>query len=45
MDGTRDYHTKLIKSLRERQILYDINYTWTLKYSMNELVYETDSQT
>ena len=31
MDGPRDYHTKLSKPDRERQILYDITYMWTLK--------------
>ena len=31
MDGPRDYHTKWSKSDRERQILYDIPYTWNLK--------------
>ena len=31
MDGPRDYHTKESKSDRERQISYDITYTWTLK--------------
>ena len=47
MDGPRDYHTKSSKSERERQIPYDITYTWNLKYDTNELIYETetDSQT
>ena len=31
MDGPRDYHTKWSKPDRERQILYDITYMWTLK--------------
>ena len=31
MDGPRDYHTKWSKSDRERQISYDITYTWNLK--------------
>ena len=37
----------LSKSERERQIPYDITYMWNLKYDMNELIYEveTDSQT
>ena len=39
MDGTRNYHTK---SERERQTLYDITYTWNLKYDTNELIYETE---
>ena len=45
MNGTRDYHTKWRKSKKERQIPYDINYTWNLKYDTNELIYETGSQT
>ena len=31
MDGSRDYHTKLSKSDRERQISYDTAYMWNLK--------------
>ena len=42
MDGPRDYHTKWIKSERERQILY-ITYMWNLKYDRNELIYETET--
>ena len=49
MDGPGDYHTKWIKSVRERQISYDITYTWNLKkmIQMNLLTYKTeaDSQT
>ena len=47
MDGPRDYHTKWIKSERERQIPRDSTYMWNLKYDTNELIYktETDSQT
>ena len=48
MDGPRDYHTKWSKSDRERQILYDIAYTWNLKKKdTNELFYKIalDSQT
>ena len=47
MNGPRDCHTKGRKSARERQIPYDITYTWNLKYDTNELIYETetDSQT
>ena len=43
----RDYHTKWSKSVRERQISYDITYMWDLKNDTNELIYktETDSQT
>ena len=36
MDGTRVSHTKWIKSERERQILYDITYIWTVIYSTKE---------
>ena len=37
----------LSKSERERQIPYDITYTWNLKYDTDEPIYktETDSQT
>ena len=47
IDGLRDDHTKWAKSERERQIPYDITYTWTRKYNPNEHIYETktDSQT
>ena len=47
MDGPRDYYTKWNKSEREKQMSYDITYTWNLKYDTNELIYETetDSQT
>ena len=47
MDGPRDCHTKRSKSESERQIPYDINYMWNLKYDTNELIHETetDSQT
>ena len=33
MDATRDYHinTKWSKSERERQVAYDVTYTWNLK--------------
>ena len=36
LDGTRDSHTKWIKSERERQIPYDITYFWNLTYGTNE---------
>ena len=40
--GSRDFHTKPSKSERERQILpYDITYMWNLKYSTNQHIYET----
>ena len=36
-----------MKSVRQRQIPYDIASLWTLKYGTNELIYkaEADSQT
>ena len=40
MDATRDQHTKL---KRERQIPYDITYTWNLKSGTNEPIYETET--
>ena len=47
MDATRDYYTKWSKSESEWQIPYDITFMWNLKYSTNEPIYktETDSQT
>ena len=35
-----------MKSERERQIPYDVTYTWNLKYDTNEPIYEieTDSR-
>ena len=33
----KDYHTKQSKSERERQIPYDIAYTWNLKYDYMNL--------
>ena len=41
MDGPTDYHTKQSKSEGERQIPYDIIYTWNLKHDTNEHIYET----
>ena len=32
MEWPRDYHTKWLKSGKERQISYDIAYTWNLNY-------------
>ena len=32
----------LSKLERERQIPYDVSYMWNLKYSTNELIYETE---
>ena len=43
MIATRDYHTKWIKSEKERQIPYDTAYMWSLKYSTNEPIYETET--
>ena len=37
MDGLRDYHTEWDKLDRERKILYDTTYIWTLRTSTNEL--------
>ena len=31
--------------VRQRQISYDITYMWNLKNSINQFIYETDSQT
>ena len=42
-DTTTDYHTKWNESERGRQILYDITYTWNLKYDTNEPIYETET--
>ena len=44
MDATRYYHTKWVKSERERQILYNITYMWNLKYDTNEPTYEIDTE-
>ena len=43
MGGPRDPHTKWNKSERERQIPYDIAYTWNLKYDTNEPIDETET--
>ena len=45
MEAARDYHinTKLSKSERERQVPYDITYTWNLKYDTNEPIYKTQT--
>ena len=40
----RKYHTKWIKSDRERKISYDITYMWYLKNNTNEeLIYKTQT--
>ena len=43
MDEPTDYpiNTKRGKSEKERQIPYDITYTWNLKNDSNELIYKT----
>ena len=43
MDAARDSHTDLSKSQRERQIPYDITYTWNLKYGKNKPIYKTET--
>ena len=45
MDGPRDYHTKWCKLNRGRQIPCDITYMWNLKYSTNEVIYKTETDT
>ena len=43
MDGSKDYHTKWSEPDRERQVSYDITYTWNLKKKdKNELIYKTE---
>ena len=47
MDGPKDYHTKWIKSKKERQIPYGIPYMWNLKKKntkkdTKELTYKTE---
>ena len=47
MNGPRDCYTECSTSDREREILYDIPYTWNLKRNdADELIYkiETDLQ-
>ena len=45
MDRPRYYRTKLSKSDRERQISYDITYTWNLKENDTyELIYKTETK-
>ena len=48
MDGPRDDHTKWSSQTeKDKYKIYDVTYTWNLKYDMNELIYRTeiDSQT
>ena len=40
-----DLEVVILSELSQRQMLYDITYTWDLKYDTNELICETDSQT
>ena len=40
-----DLEVVILSELSQRQMLYDITYTWDLKYGTNELICETDSQT
>ena len=46
MDATRDYHinARWSKPERERQVPYDIIYTWNLKYDPNEPTYERETK-
>ena len=46
LGGPKDFHSKWSKSEIERQIPHAITYTWNLKYDINKLSYEkeTDSQ-
>ena len=43
MNGPRGYHTKCSKSAGSRQI-YDITYTWNLKYDKKELIYKVNKK-
>ena len=44
MDGPRDDQTKWSKSGRERQISYDIAYTWNLKKNdTSEIICKTET--
>ena len=45
MDGPKDDYTNWSKSERERQILYDINYMWDLKYDTNKQTHRHRKQT
>ena len=35
----------ILSQLSQRQIPYDINYIWNIKYDTNKPIYKTDSQT
>ena len=43
MEWPRDYHTKWLKSGKERQISYDITYTWNLNYDTIN-IYKTETE-
>ena len=45
ISATKDYHTQWNKSERKIKILYDITYTWNLKYDTNEPIHETKTET
>ena len=45
MDGPRDHYSKWSKSDRKRQRPYGITYMWNLKYEINKLIYETETDT
>ena len=45
MDGPRNYHTKLSKPGRERQISYDIIYTWNIKKRIQMNLFTKQKQT
>ena len=39
-----DYHAKWSESEWGKQIPYDITYMWNLKYNINELIHETETE-
>ena len=45
MGGSRDYHTKWSKLDRERQISYDVTYTWTRKKIIQMNLFTKQKQT
>ena len=40
-----DLEITILSEVRERQILYDMTYTWNLKNNTNELIYKTERLT
>ena len=36
MDGTRGYYAKQNKSIRERQLSYDVTHMWNLRSKTND---------